>query len=91
MRRPRFQIEFVVDNACVAGLANSTIAVKNDFFDPCVRRIRKRIVQIFHDHCSYKAGFLEPVDWRAREWNAGADYLANHALRHKMVIYIFLR
>ena len=29
-------------------------------------------------------GFFDPVDWRPREWNIGADYLANCALQAQM-------
>eukprot|EP00973_Karenia_brevis_P040678 5628830-Karenia_brevis.AAC.1 len=75
------QVEFVVDNQTVAGLANATLAAKNPFYQPCVRRIRGRLAKLYMKHCQYKAGFYDPVDWRPREWNIGADYLANCALQ----------
>ena len=45
-----------------------------------VRSIRTLVGQLFSSRFATKAGFLEPVDWRAREWNKGADFLAGHAI-----------
>ena len=72
------QVEFVVDNLSVAGLANSTLAISNAMHTEGVHQIRRRLCQIYQRHCSYKAGCLDPVDWLAREWNTGADFLASY-------------
>ena len=76
-------LEFAVDSQCVAGLANATLAVHNPMYDPCVRRIRNGLAKLYTTGWSYKADYMDPVDWRPREWNAGADYLANYALAEK--------
>ena len=75
----RTQLEFVVDNLAVAELANSTTAVHNDNYRSAVSRIRRSIGRLYQSW-GYKAEFLEPVDWRAREWNTGADHLAGYGL-----------
>ena len=76
----RPQVEFVVDNQVVAGLANATLSIENSTYEALIRRIRVAVAGIYSRRCECKGGFLEPVDWRAREWNRGADFLANHAL-----------
>ena len=73
------QVEFVVDNASLADLANGVLAIKNDFYKAPVHRIRNRIREIF-DVVQYKGLFLEPVDWRPREYNTAADHIANYIL-----------
>ena len=40
-------------------------------------RIRSRVRDLFQGTFVYKAEFLEPVDWRAREFNSAADYVCN--------------
>ena len=75
----RQQLEFVVDNLAVAGLANSTTAIHNDAYGNAVCRIRRMLSKVYRSW-GYKASFLEPVDWRAREWNTGADHLAGYGL-----------
>ena len=75
----RPQIKFVVYNLAVAGLANGTLAINNDVYAVLICRIRRHIDSVYMD-LDYKAGFMDPVDWRAREWNTGADHLANYAL-----------
>eukprot|EP00973_Karenia_brevis_P007195 975952-Karenia_brevis.AAC.1 len=54
------QVEFVVDNQSVAGLANATLAATNPFYKPCIRRIRERLATSYMKHCQYKAGFFDP-------------------------------
>ena len=73
-------MEFVVDNLTVCGLANGTLAVTNTKYSEQVHGIRKGIYEIYRQHCDYKAEVLEPVDWRAREFNTGADHLASYAI-----------
>ena len=46
-----------------------------------VRNIRRNLWMTYKHHCAYKAGFLEPVDWRAREYNTGADFLVKFAMQ----------
>jgi len=75
----RIQVEFVVDNLSVAGLANSTVAIINQAYGPIVIRIR-RLLSSLYRICNYKASFMDPVEWRAREWNKGADHLASYCL-----------
>ena len=36
------QVEFVVDNQCLAGLANATAAITNPYYRPCIRLIHRR-------------------------------------------------
>ena len=76
------QLEFVVDNLAVCGLANGTLTARNSQNEETIARIRKS-VSLLYTTCSYKGGFLDPVDWRAREWNHGLYYLANYALTVK--------
>ena len=35
------------------------------------------MAKIFRTTFEYKAGFLDPIDWRPREFNTAADYAAN--------------
>ena len=81
-RSPRVQVEFVVDNSALEGLANGNLAITNTTYAQPLHRIRERIAAIFRT-CDYKARFLEPVDWRAREWNCTADSLASLAIATK--------
>ena len=74
------QIEFVVDNFTVSGLANATVAITNAKHEQTVHNIRRALWNIFRRGFQYKGGYLNPVDWRAREWNTGADFLVKHAM-----------
>ena len=75
----RPQLEFVVDNSAVAGLANGTLAINSDLHAKSISNIRRHTCRIYRRH-DHKALYMDPVDWRPREWNTGADYLANYAL-----------
>ena len=44
-----------------------------------IHRIRRHLSRLRY-LWDFKANCFDPVDWRPREWNRGADYLANHAL-----------
>eukprot|EP00973_Karenia_brevis_P030761 4242058-Karenia_brevis.AAC.1 len=77
------QVEFVVDNLAVAGLANSTLSVTCTKHLSTVYSIRGLLSRVYRT-CHYKAGFLDPVDWRPREWNRGADHLASYGLANKL-------
>ena len=76
------QIEFIVDNKAVSELANGTVGVSNPKHAASVTNIRQRLLKLYGCY-DYKASFLDPVDWRAREWNRGADHLAGYALKTK--------
>ena len=49
-------------------------------YTPAVHAIRHDVWRIFRDFCDYKAECLDPIDWRPREWNAGADYRVKYAV-----------
>ena len=38
---------------------------------------------------AYKAGFLQPVDWRPREFNKAADLVADHVLDQRSNVCFF--
>ena len=81
---PGPQLEFVVDNQSLADLANIHAKVTNDFYRPSVDRIRTNIQRAFAGYFSHKAGYLDPVDWRPREFNCSADLVADCAIASKM-------
>ena len=68
------QLEFVVDNQLVAALANMEARCTNDFYRPVVLRIRSRIRRLMQHSFACKAVFLQPVDWRPREFNKAATW-----------------
>ena len=74
------QLEFVVDNEAVANISNGIIRVSNDFYKAPFDRIRNRLFCLYRERFEYKSGFLDPVDWRPREFNTAADHAANCAL-----------
>ena len=76
----RCQVEFCVDNLTVAGLANGTMAITNAKYEQRVHNIWRNLTNLFLHHVDYKANRLDPVDWRPREWNTGADYLVKFAI-----------
>ena len=76
----KVQLEFVVDNLSVAGLANATQAVTNPMHEHTVHSVRTNLFQLYQGFFGYKGGYLDPVDWRAREWNGGADFLVKYAM-----------
>ena len=77
---PNVQLEFVVDNQIVAGLANIVVHCTQKHYEPVVQRARYRIMNLIASTFDYKAGFLQPVDWRPREFNGAADLVADHVL-----------
>ena len=79
----RMQTEFVVDSQSVPGLGNATLAVTNSQYEENVKRIRVNVWKIFGRRCDYKAGFVDPIDWRPREWNVGADHLVKYAIAER--------
>ena len=76
------QLEFVVDNQIVAGLANIEVHCTQKQYEAAVQRTRYRIMKLMTSTFDYKAGFLQPADWRPREFNSAADLVADHVL-HK--------
>ena len=74
---PRPQLEFVVDNQAVAEIANGTGRITNDRYKAPLSRIQTRLRELYSRRFEYKAGFLDPVDWRPREFNSAADHAAN--------------
>ena len=79
----RVQLEFVVDNQTVAGFANATVAIASAKYGDVVNYIGLCFHSLFRLWFDYKAERLDPVDWRAREWNTGADALVKHAIQTK--------
>jgi hypothetical protein len=77
------QLEFVVDNKTLSELANITANISNDFYRPAIERIRRNIRSAFQSRFEYKGGFLEPVDWRARDFNTAADLVADHVIANR--------
>ena len=76
------QLEFVVDNKTLADIADGISAVGSSHYRAPLGRIRQRLFDLYKNIFEYKCGFLDPVDWRPRERNAAADYVANHVLYH---------
>ena len=74
------QLEFVVDNETLAGLANIEMISCNVFYDQHVRRIRDGLKHAFANHFAPKAGYLNPVKWRPREFNTPPDTVCNWVL-----------
>lgn len=83
MSNTSIELEFVVDNQLVAGLTNLEVTRTHCFYLPIVRRVRQRIVGLLKRTFDYKAGILQPVDWRPREFNSAADLVADHVLANK--------
>ena len=83
------QLEFVVYNKALADVADGTAAVCNPFYQAPLDRIRQRLFDLYKHTFAYKAGFLDPVDWRPRERNASADYVANHIMSNKCDLNTF--
>ena len=77
------QLEFVVDNELLARLANLEARCANESYKPVVQRIRSRIRKLMSHFFSYKAGFLQLVDWRPREFNEAADLIADRVLNER--------
>ena len=71
-----------MDNQCLACIANGTTGINNNFYNALLDRIRAHIADLYRTAFNYKAGFLDPVEWRPREFNKAADYVANCVL-HK--------
>ena len=67
------QLEFVVDNATMASLANLEMRVHNPLYVESVRVVRDGLRRIFTSFFDAKAGFLNPVEWRPRGFNAPQD------------------
>ena len=80
LNSPSVQLEFVVDNQLVAGLANVEVRCTCERYRLIVSRIRQHIRSLMTKSFDYKAGFLQPVDWRPREFNKAADLIADHVL-----------
>jgi hypothetical protein len=76
----RPQLEFVVDNQTLANIANGTARVTNPYYRAPLDRIRAGIGHLYGAHFEYKSAFLDPVDWRPREFNTAADHVANCVL-----------
>ena len=70
----------MVDNLALAEIANGTVRITNDNYMAPLSRIRTRLKDDFQRSFEYKAGFLEPVDWRSREYNKAADHVCNCVL-----------
>ena len=76
-RGPRLQLEFVVDNLALAEVSNGVAKITNEVYRAPLGRIRNGLRVLFDSAFDYKAGFMDPVDWRSREFNVAADHVAN--------------
>ena len=74
------QLEFVVDNTAAAGLANIELSISNPLYESAVHSIRLGLRKVFSDLFRPKGGFLNPVEWRPREFNAPPDTVCNWVL-----------
>ena len=74
------QLEFVVDNQALAHIANGIGKISNDLYRAPLDWIRKHLLTICQHGFEYKSAFLDPVDWRHREFNTAADRVANCVL-----------
>jgi hypothetical protein len=77
------QLEFVVDNQTLADLANLRVRITNEHYRPVVNRIRTNLRFAFTSGFVHKAGCLDPVDWRPREFNTAADLVADHIIGNR--------
>ena len=85
----RLQLEIVADNKTVAAIANGVARISNDFYGSSFDRIRPPLLALYRDTFEYKAKFLDPVDWRPREYNKAADHVANCILEAKCDVQTF--
>ena len=76
----RIQLEFVVDNETLAHVSNGVCSVTNEYYRPPLDRIRTRLRFLYQSSFEYKAQFLDPIDWRPREFNTAADQVANNVI-----------
>ena len=74
------QLEFVVDNESLASLANIEISVVNPLYLTDVHRIRQGLLNIFETVFWPKGSYMNPVDWRPREFNGPPDTIYNWVL-----------
>ena len=74
------QLEFIVDNAAVAGPANIEASISNLLYESYVYSIRLGMKTVFGDVFSPKGGFSNPVEWLPREFNAPPDTVCNWVL-----------
>ena len=61
------QLEFVVDNETLAGLANVELSLSTATYQQSIGRIRHCLRRVFTKTFAPKAGYLNPVEWRPRE------------------------
>ena len=76
------QVEFVVDNQTLASLANHKSRITNQFYRDIIQTIWRNLKLIYRDGVCSKTRCHDPVRWRRRVWNTGADAAANVALKH---------
>ena len=53
----RLQLEFVVDNATVANIANGYVKINNEYYRAPLQRIRTRLLHLFQSRFEYKSQF----------------------------------
>ena len=64
----------------MAGSANIEMAVNTPLYEGEVHRIRQALKDIFSNTFETKAGYLNPVEWRPREYNSPPDTVCNWVL-----------
>ena len=80
------ELEFVVDNKSVAGLANIETKISNEYYRPVVDRLRSGLKELYTSCFGFKGGFLPPVDWRPREYNGPPDVVCNWILERRSAV-----
>ena len=80
------QLEFVVDSKTLADIANIYVPIDNAFYRPPLERIRRSLRFAYSSCFAYKGHFLDPVDWRAREFNTAADLVADVVMANREAI-----
>ena len=77
------QLEFVVDNETLAGLANLELKSDCVLYDHLVQHIQEGLGDLLTHYFVPKASFLNPVEWRPREFNTPPDTVCNWVLSRK--------
>ena len=54
-----------------------------------IERIRRNLRTSYKKAFEYKGGFLNPVEWRGREFNEAADLVADHVIASKSDVSTF--
>ena len=67
-------------------VANGTAKISNELYRAPLNRIRLCLRELSQHSFDQKAGYLDPVDWRPREYNKAADHVANCGLAERRIV-----